>query len=112
MFTPDLDKDASKVDLGTQTVEGVPAQGTRVTHTIPAGQMGNDLPIVITTETWFSPALKVLVLSKSSDPRMGETTYKLTGIQRSEPAASLFLVPDDYTVKDQPMNGFKVKTKE
>jgi hypothetical protein len=96
----------NKADLGTQTIEGVPAQGTRTTRTIPAGAIGNEQPILITTETWYSPDLKVLVLSKTSDPRMGETTYKLTNIQRSEPAANLFQVPDDYTVKDQPGNTF------
>jgi hypothetical protein len=93
---------STKTDLGTQTMEGVPAQGTRFTRTIPAGQFGNEQPMVITTESWFSPDLKVLVMSKSSDPRMGDTTYTLTNIQRSEPAASLFQVPDGYTVKDAP----------
>jgi hypothetical protein len=93
--------DASKTDLGTQMVEGVPAQGTRITRTIPAGQVGNVAPIVITTETWYSPTLKVLVMSKSSDPRMGDTTYTLSNIDRSEPAASLFQPPPDYAVSDQ-----------
>jgi hypothetical protein len=101
--------DGSKTDLGAQTVEGVPAQGTRITRTIEAGQMGNALPIVITTETWYSPELKVLVTSKSSDPRIGDTTYKLTNIQRAEPDPSLFQVPADYTVRDQPENTFFYK---
>jgi hypothetical protein len=96
------DEDVIKTDLGTQTIESIPAQGTRITRTIPAGQIGNVQPIIITTENWYSPALKVLVMSKSNDPRMGETSYKLTNIQRSEPAASLFQPPDDYTVRDQP----------
>ena len=98
--------DGAKTDLGTQPVEGVPAQGTRITRTIEAGQMGNALPIVITTETWFSPDLKVLVSSKSSDPRIGDTIYKLTNIQRAEPDPALFQVPADYTVHDQPENTF------
>jgi hypothetical protein len=102
--------DGSKTDLGAQTVEGVPARGTRITRTIEAGQMGNALPIVITTETWYSPELKVLVTSKSSDPRIGDTTYKLTNIQRAEPDPSLFQVPADYTVRDQPENTFFYKT--
>lgn len=105
----EISADSSKVnktDLGTQNIEGVAAQGTRTTRTIPAGTIGNDLPVVITTETWYSPELKVLVLSKTNDPRMGETTYKLTDIQRAEPAASLFQVPDDYTIRDQPANNF------
>jgi hypothetical protein len=97
---PAVDDKATKTDLGKQSIEGVPAQGTRITRTIPAGQFGNEQPMVITTETWYSPDLKVLLMSKSSDPRMGDTTYTLTNIQRAEPAASLFQVPDDYTVKD------------
>ena len=94
--------DAVKTDLGTQTIEGVSAQGTRMTHTIAAGQMGNDQPLVITTETWMSPDLKVLVMSKTSDPRMGDTTYRLTNILRAEPDPALFQVPSDYTIQDKP----------
>ncbi len=100
------DHDVSKTDLGTQTIEGVAAQGTRITRTIPAGQIGNVQPIVITSESWYSPDLKVLVMSKSDDPRIGETTYKLINIQRSEPAVSLFQPPDDYTVKSDTGNLF------
>ena len=96
------DSSVAKTDLGIQTIEGVPAQGTRTTRTLPAGAVGNEQPILITTETWYSPDLKVLVLSKTSDPRMGDTTYKLSNIQRAEPPASLFQIPDDYTIKDQP----------
>lgn len=94
------DPNVAKADLGTQMIEGVSAQGTRITRTIPARQVGNEQPITITTETWYSPELKVLVMSKSSDPRMGDTVYKLTDIQRAEPAASLFQPPDEYAVKD------------
>lgn len=86
--------------LGTQVIEGVPAEGTRLTRTIPAGQIGNDKPIEIISERWYSPDLQMLVMSRRSDPRFGETTYKLTNIQRTEPAASLFEVPSDYTVKE------------
>jgi len=95
------DASVAKTDLGSQTMEGVLAQGTRVSRTIPAGSIGNEQPIVITTETWYSPDLKTLVMSDSSDPRIGETTYKLTNIQRAEPSPMLFQVPSDYTIKDQ-----------
>jgi hypothetical protein len=87
-------------DLGTQTIGGVTAQGKSVTHTVPAGAMGNAQPIVSTSETWYSPDLQVIVVAKRNDPRMGQSTYSLTNIQRSEPAASLFQVPSDYTVQD------------
>jgi hypothetical protein len=85
-------------DLGTQTIEGVSAQGTRTTITIPAGQIGNELPIVTTTERWYSPELQVTIMNKRTDPRTGTTTYKLTNINRSEPSPALFQVPADYNV--------------
>jgi hypothetical protein len=87
-------------DLGTQTIAGVTAQGKSITHTVPAGAMGNAQPIVSTSETWYSPDLQVIVLAKRNDVRMGQSTYSLTNIQRAEPAASLFQVPSDYTIQD------------
>jgi hypothetical protein len=86
--------------LGTKSIEGVDAVGTRTTITIPAGKIGNERAIEIVNERWESPDLKVVVLSRSSDPRFGETTYRLTGITRGEPDRALFEVPSDYTVKD------------
>ncbi|HKX31577.1 MAG TPA: hypothetical protein VJ302_28070 [Blastocatellia bacterium] len=99
------DANETKTDLGTQTIEGVTAQGTRITRTIPAGEVGNEKPIVTTIETWYSPDLKVPVMSKTVDPHLGEITYRLTNLQRSEPAASLFQIPSDYTVKEGPSRG-------
>ena len=86
--------------LGTQFMEGVAVEGTRTTLTIPAGQIGNELPIHVVSERWFSPDLKVLVMSRQSDPRFGETTYRLTNINRSEPPPQLFEIPADFTVID------------
>jgi hypothetical protein len=91
----------SKVEqLGSQTFDGVPADGTRTTQTIPAGQIGNERDINVVSERWFSKDLGVVVMSKQSDPRMGETVYKLTNIIRNEPLHSMFEVPSDYTVSD------------
>lgn len=86
--------------LGKQTIEGVVAEGTRNTMTIPAGEVGNEQPINIVWEKWYSPELQTVVLSKHSDPFMGETVYRLTNVVRSEPARSLFEVPGDYTIKE------------
>ena len=90
----------NKEDLGQQVIEGVLATGTRMTTTIPAGSIGNEQPILVVSEQWFSPDLKVLVMTKHSDPRSGENTYRLTNIAQTEPARSLFEVPADYTLKD------------
>jgi hypothetical protein len=93
--------DVKTESLGTQTIEGVQAEGTRRTFTIPAGKFGNDQPIQIVSESWYSPDLQTVVMSKHSDPRMGEHLYKLTSINRSEPAKSLFEVPADYTFTER-----------
>jgi hypothetical protein len=93
---------ASTEDLGSQTMEGVLVDGVRTTHTIPAGQIGNERPITIVTEIWTSPDLKTVVYSKRSDPRMGEQTFRLTNIVRAEPDASLFTVPADFKISDGP----------
>ncbi|HXP83038.1 MAG TPA: hypothetical protein VN976_24295 [Verrucomicrobiae bacterium] len=89
-------------DLGSQTMEGVQVTGVRTTRTIPVGEIGNDRPISIVTEVWTSPDLKTIVYSKRSDPRMGEQTFQLTNIVRSEPDASLFTVPPDFKIVDGP----------
>ena len=86
--------------LGSQIIEGVTAEGTRQTSVIPAGEIGNERPIEVVSERWFSPELKTVVLTVHRDPRFGETIYRLTNINRSEPDPSLFEVPGDYAVKD------------
>jgi TonB family protein len=90
---------AKPESLGKQIVEGVEAEGTRSTITIPAGEIGNDRPIEIVNERWYSPELQTVVMTRHSDPRFGESSYRLTNIDRSEPAKSLFEVPGDYTLK-------------
>jgi hypothetical protein len=90
--------------LGTQFMEGVAVEGTRTTMTIPAGQVGNEQPINIVSERWFSPDLKVLVMSRQSDPRFGETTYRLTRLSRSEPSPQLFEIPAGFTIVDPGTN--------
>ncbi|HEX8838084.1 MAG TPA: hypothetical protein VF748_14180 [Candidatus Acidoferrum sp.] len=89
-------------DIGSQNMEGVLVKGTRTTHTIPAGQIGNEQPITIVTDVWTSPDLKTVVYSKRSDPRMGEQTFRLTNIVRGEPNPSLFTVPADFKIVDEP----------
>jgi len=93
-----LGTNVNSEELGTQVIQGVNATGTRTTRTIPAGSAGNDRAIQVVTETWYSPDLQVTVMSKTDDPRMGESVYTLTNVNRAEPDASLFQVPADYKV--------------
>jgi len=95
-------KNAKSESLGKQAIEGVEAEGTRTTITIAAGEIGNERPIEIVMERWYSPELQTMVMNRHSDPRFGETVYRLTNISRSEPPKSLFEVPADYSLKEAP----------
>ena len=87
-------------ELGTRDFDGVRAEGKRRSYTIPAGEIGNKNPITVTSETWFSPDLQATVYSKQSDPRSGDSIYRLANVLRVEQPLSLFSVPADYTVRD------------
>jgi hypothetical protein len=100
---------ANTESLGSKIIEGVQADGTRHTETIPAGAIGNDKPIEIINETWFSSELQTVVMSKHSDPRSGDVIYTLTNIQRSEPDPSLFQVPPDYKTKEAPASEIRLR---
>jgi len=94
------DEHSKTESLGKQNIEGVDAEGTRNIVEIPAGEIGNERSIEIVLERWYSPELQLVVMTRHSDPRFGETTYRLTNINRSEPARELFELPADYTLKD------------
>lgn len=82
--------------LSNRELDGLKVTGRRVTNTIEAGKVGNEKPIVITTEVWTSPDLQLTVSSVQKDPRSGEQNYLLKDIRRSEPDATLMKVPADY----------------
>jgi hypothetical protein len=97
-----VDPNRKVESLGRQTIAGVVADGTRTTEVIPAGQIGNALPIQIVTERWYSPDLQTVILQKRSDPRSGEYVYQWTGIVRAEPPSTMFVVPSDFPVSQGP----------
>lgn len=90
--------EAKPEPLGKQEMEGVEVEGTRTTIAIPQGQIGNDRALQIVSERWESAELHVTVLSKHTDPMMGDTTERLTNIRRGEPDPALFQVPAGYTL--------------
>lgn len=85
--------------LGSKDFDGVRAEGKSTVWTIPAGEIGNRNPIQITSESWYSPDLKVTMFSRYHDPRTGESIYRLGNVRRAEPARELFTVPEGYEVK-------------
>jgi hypothetical protein len=82
--------------LGSQVIDGFEVEGTRRTVTFPAGVLGNEQPFSTSVENWFSPVLHADVLRKRTDPRVGETVYRLTDIRPGDPDPSLFQVPAGY----------------
>lgn len=94
--------------LGVATIEGLPAQGTRMTVTIAAGAIGNEAPIEVVTERWYSADLEMAVLIKRSDPRSGDTITRLTNASRNEPSPALFQVPPDYKVTERVAPRFRL----
>jgi hypothetical protein len=88
-------------NLDDQMIDGIHATGTRVTTTIAAGKMGNEQPMVITSERWYSPVLKATVMTKHNDPWAGELKTQFTNVNTSEPDPSLFTVPSDYKIVDE-----------
>jgi hypothetical protein len=98
--------------LGKQNVEGVEAEGTRNTITIPAGTIGNERPIEIINERWYSAELQTVVMTRHADPRSGESVYRLTNIQRTEQPITLFEVPADYQMKESPAAPMPARTRK
>jgi hypothetical protein len=94
--------DATTSPLPERTIRGLRALGKRTESSIPAGQMGNELPIVSKSETWYSPELQVVLSATHRDPLVGDTTYQLVDIVRKEPDANLFAIPRDYTQRSMP----------
>lgn len=96
-------------NLGDETIDGIHATGTRITTTIPAGEMGNEQPIAVVSERWYSPELKVTIITKHTDPWAGELKTQLTNVNTSEPDPSLFLVPSDYKVVSDKVGQFFIQ---
>jgi hypothetical protein len=84
--------------LGTQMMEGLLVTGSRTTTTIPTGAQGNDRPMVIVNEQWVSKDLRLTLLARTSDPRTGDRSMRVTGLDRNDPDPSLFEVPAEYTI--------------
>ncbi len=93
---PTESSEVRKDDLGKRTIEGMECTGTKISATIPAGRIGNERPLVTVTETWYAPEIEAVVQSTTTDPRFGETSYHLRGVQRADQPPQLFEAPADY----------------
>ncbi len=94
--SPPAKPETAREEIGTDTIEGIPVRGVRVSQTYSTGSLGNDRPITVVTESWYSQALRINLLTKRTDPRYGVQTVRVTELVRQEPDSALFAIPDDY----------------
>jgi len=107
---PDAEEAApNSENLGDETIDGIHVTGTRVTTTIPAGKMGNEKPITVTSERWYSPELKATVVTKQDDPWAEELKPELKNVTTAEPDAARFSVPADYKIVDDKEGPIKIR---
>jgi hypothetical protein len=100
-FAPPQAPERKTENLGAKMIEGILAQGERMTQTWPTGALGNDRPFSAVTEIWRSQDLKIMILSQTTDPRFGERSNRLINISLSEPDPALFVPPPDYQIVEQ-----------
>jgi hypothetical protein len=91
--------------LGMQVIENLSVSGTRETTTTNPGVMGNEQPLATTREFWYSPDIQTNLLTTRKDPREGTQIIRLSAVSRGEPDASLFQVPEGFTVQDDRVAG-------
>ncbi len=89
-------RNAQVASLGSKTIAGVVANGETITRTMPAREPGGTTQ-TITREVWFSPDLKLEVSSTETGDH-GTRSETATSISKVEPDASLFKVPEGYTL--------------
>ena len=86
--------------LGVRTIEGVVAEGTRSSYTIPGQQDKSGKLLTVVHETWYCPELKIVVLETNDDPRTGTTKNELLSIVRGEPDTTKYRPPASYVIHD------------
>lgn len=95
-------RSTAPVSIGERRIEGLKVTGSRLEFTLEPGTMGNDQPVTVRTDQWFSPDLGVVVSSSNHDPMLGDSTYRLEQISRTEPDDALFEIPSDYSKQNAP----------
>lgn len=92
----------TRTPLGSRNINGEMCTGTLMSYVIEAGEQGNLNPITVSHETWIADALRIMMFSKTTDPRSGNTTARVIELTRAEPDPALFAVPPDYTIVEDP----------
>lgn len=87
-------------DLGTRSIEGIDAHGTRDTTTYNLGVKGSYQQFSALREFWRSEKLGINLYSELTGRNVGKQTFTLTDVSLSEPDRSLFELPEGFAVED------------
>jgi hypothetical protein len=91
--------DFSEEALGTRTIAGEEAVGTRKKQLfVPVDGKGR---FSRSTETWSSPELKIDLLTVTDNSTIGSMRTEVTDLKRAEPDPELFKVPAGLTLQEQ-----------
>jgi hypothetical protein len=90
----------TREDLGKNTLEGLEVVGTRETVTFDANAFGNNHPLAITKEFWYSQRLGINLLVKRVDPRHGTQIFSVSDIKLAAPDPATFQLPQGYAIQD------------
>ncbi|MGB6746171.1 MAG: lysozyme inhibitor LprI family protein [Terracidiphilus sp.] len=93
----------TRESLGTKTIDGLEVQGTRETLTFNPGAFGNDKPVVVTKEIWYSPQLQFNLAVTRDDPRNGTQKFEVTDLKLGDPGPEWFALPDGYRMVQERM---------
>ena len=83
-----------------QPYEGLSVDVDRTVETIAVGSIGNSKAIESVYERYYSPELKTNVYVRRSDPRNGESVYRMVDVKRAEPDAQMFHAPAGFTMTE------------
>ena len=88
--------------LPSQMIMGIEARGSKSVRTIPAGVDGNDHDLTTTIESWYSPELKLALITIIDDPIKGLRKLEFRNLKRTEPDLAPYRVPPGYVLQDDP----------
>lgn len=87
-------------DLGVSSTLGEDTHRYKETATLNPGQTGNDQPLVIVREFWYSARLAFNLISTVENPFSGHQEFTVRDLNTAEPDPALFEIPEGYTVAD------------
>jgi hypothetical protein len=85
--------------FGVESVDGMRGQHYRVSEEYPIGDDYRcQKPHVVISDYWYSSELRITIVARYFDSRIGLTTTRFTDITRAEPDPALFEVPPEYKI--------------